>query len=174
MEEESKTPTIENPFAKEVKKATNLENPFARKDVTKDRRTFIQNRPRPVEEKAKEIFKPNFYISQASQRFIAQQIEKQNLNDDELPLVYKMAFIVGKLFRRPVPTMSDVEVAVKIRTLENARMIAAGEVQLDIIRNEVRGLDVMPRKERLEFWRLVAERVVSDYDAETTTEDPSA
>ena len=164
MEEELKTPTIENPFAKE--KPT-IANPFKDKNKDrKDRRTFIQARTRPATDPyaPPKVYRPKFYVSQASQRYVAFEVEKKNLTEDEVPFLYDLAFVIGKVFNRPTPTVSDVETAVKLRTLDNAKKIADGEIELDIIRNEIRTMEVMPKKERILFWRTVAGRVLEEYE----------
>lgn len=142
MSEEQKQPTITNPFGDRAG------------------RVFVPAKRERSEPVVPKLFMPSFYVSQASQRYIIKQIETEKLTANELPLIYQMAQIIGNVFRRPLPTISDIEVAVQIRTVESARQIAQGEKELDIIRHEVQTQSVMPKKERIELWKTVAAQIV--------------
>jgi hypothetical protein len=156
--DEELQPTIANPFAK---RKPGKEAPRVR--------TFIAAR-RPTKETVStttptdKIYQPDFYVSQATQRYITMQVEKNELSNEEVPTIYKLALIISGVFRRNAPTYSDVETAVLFRTIEHTREVAAGEVEFDLVRHEVRTMEVMPKKERLVFWRTVAQRIVEEWD----------
>jgi hypothetical protein len=141
--EEEKQPTIANPFARE--------------------RQFVPA-PKPVREKqVPKMYEPSFYISQASKTYVATQVEKGTITADELETIYKMAHIIGILFKRSAPTYSDIELATKVRTIDHARKLAAGEEQSDLVPYD-KALEVMHRKDRLEFWKTISQQIVVEYD----------
>jgi len=145
---EEQKPTIADPFGDRSGKPTN-------------KRIFIKAPKPPREEKsAVSPPYPNFYISQASKRLIAQQISEKSIVEEELPTIYKLALLISNVFKRDVPTLSDVEIAIKIRTYEEAVRIASGEKELDIIRHELRSQEIMPKKQRIEMWKIVATQIV--------------
>jgi hypothetical protein len=158
-----KEPTISNPFAV----------PSSKESKGKDReprrvRTFIQPRT-PVKEPepppdAPKIYQPKFYVSQASLRYVTISIEKNEITPEEVPTIYKLALIISNIFKRSTPTYSDIETAIKFRNIDNAREVMKGNVEVDIIRHEVNKMEVMPKRERLAFWRAVAERIVDEWD----------
>lgn len=161
--DEDKQPTIANPFAKKPGK-----DPHRVRTFIQPRRAIQQ--PDPPANTIK-IYQPKFYVSQASQRYLTMQIEKKELEIEEVPTIYKLALIISGLFRRTSPTYSDVETAIKFRTIENTQRVAAGEVEIDIVRHEVTKMEVMPKRERLLFWRTVAERIVEEWEKLEKNED---
>jgi hypothetical protein len=85
------------------------------------------------------------------------------LTANELPTIHKIALVVGKALGRSTPTVSDVEIAVNYRTLERIKKIAAGEEVLDNTRHKP-NQEIMNKKERIEFWKLLSQRVIEDYE----------
>ena len=77
--------------------------------------------------------------------------------------MHKLSLLIGKALGRATPTVSDVEIAVMYRTLEHTQKIATGEETIDQIRHTMQQ-EVMPRKDRIEFWKLLAQRIVEDYE----------
>jgi hypothetical protein len=145
MEEEQK-PTLENPFS------------------DRQQRKFV---PPPLfkpEPEPEPLYKPPYYVSHATLNFVAKQIEEGKLTVDELPLVHKLSLIIGKAMGRATPTVSDVEIASVFRSLEHVKKLAAGEETMDLVRHTP-NQEVMPRKERVAFWKLLAQRVLDDYEA---------
>lgn len=159
MEEEERKPTIENPFAPKAK-----ERPFAvPKHIQQQREAAA----------APKLYQPPYFISQASKNFIAKQIENGILTSAELENIFKIANIISGIFKRNIPTYSDIEIAIIFRTIEHARQVASGEIEMDLKRNDTKTLEVMPRKERIKFWQMVAELLVEKYD-QLPSEIPSA
>jgi hypothetical protein len=138
-----------------------IENPFERKKREYTQPPPIMFKPQP---EAPPLYRPPYYVSHATLNYLTKQIESSTLVEDDLPVVHKMALIIGKAMGRATPTVSDVEIAVTLRTIEHTKKIAAGEEILDLVRH-MPNQEVMPRKERVEFWKMLAQRVVDDYEA---------
>jgi hypothetical protein len=138
----------------EEEKKPTLENPFGPRKFTPP--PIVKPEPKPS-------YKPPYYVSQATLNFLAKQIETGALTVDELPIVYKLSLGIGKAMNRATPTVSDVEIAVMFRNLEHTQKIAAGEETVEKLRHTSQQ-EVMPRKERIEFWKLLAQRVVENYE----------
>lgn len=156
MSEEFLETTIANPFANRDPKKTHNKRTF-----TPAKRQPIVTRPVPGAVVIPPVYQPTYYVSQASRNYVALQLQNQTLTNDEVELIYEIALCIGKVFKRPSPTISDIETATRIRTLEYARKIAAGEEQLDIIWNAEK---IMPKNERISFWKTVTERLLTEYD----------
>ncbi len=93
-----------------------------------------------------------------------QQLEKEKITREELPLVYEFAMYVSNIFNRPMPSLSDVEVGVQLRNLDTVNQIAQGTMTLDILRREAVTMEVMPKNERIKLWKRVAEVVIQKYN----------
>jgi len=152
MEEERKT-TIENPFAHKPK-----ERQFVVPKYVQQQRAAAA---------APKLYQPPFFISQASKNFIAKQVENGVLSADELENIFKIAGIIGVIFKRNAPTYSDIEIAITFRTIDHARQVASGEVEIDLKRNDTKTLEVMPRKERIKFWKMVSVLLIEKFDQPT-------
>jgi hypothetical protein len=144
---DEKQPTIANPFEHKVERQF---VPAARREPRKDT--------------ISKLYQPSFYVSYASKDLITAQVEQEKINVDELETIYKISYVVGKIFGRTAPTYSDIKVALTFRTIDYARQVAAGEEQMDIIRHDLNTLEVMNKKDRLLYWKIVAERLITEYD----------
>lgn len=142
MEEQLK-PTIENPFEKKHKSNSP---------------PLLRRQPEPPK-----VYQPPYYVSQATLNFLTKQIESATLTADELPTVHKIALIVGKALGRATPTLSDVQIAAQFRTLEHIQKISTGEESFDIMRH-MPNQEMMPKQARLNFWKMLAQRVIDDYE----------
>ena len=136
-----------------------IENPFEKKQVAPTTTPLMVAKPEP-------LYRPPYFVSQATFNFLSRQIELENLTADELPFIHKISLIIGKILGgRATPTVSDFEAAVQFRTLEYMKKIALGETTVDIQRHTP---DPKPKKERIEFWKLLAQKVIEDYESEST------
>lgn len=164
--------TIENPFAHNT---ASRKRPFAprKRPVDAPKISPDKSTPESIPEKST-LYEPPFYVSHSTKTYVAAQLEKGNLDADELEKIYTMAQVIGRFLSRSIhsdgrkaPTLTDIQLAIKIRTIEYARKLASGEEQLDIVPYD-KALEVMQRKDRLQFWKYVAEQVVAEYDKTTT------
>lgn len=163
-------PTIENPFAEPPRKR----KPAIAKPVFKDQKQAppkLSFRPDELEEEVKD-YHPGYYVSQASKRAVRLLIESGELHSEDLPMMYNIAALVAYLFKRPLPTLSDVEVAAKFKTWEQVEKVAKGEEKIDMVRREIKTMEIAPKGERIKFWQTVAERLLEERaDAAKTSEN---
>lgn len=162
-------PTIENPFAipAKTKAGSSYKSPKQQRAVAKPIMKTSSNKILPLitTQKNETIadYQPGFYVSQASKRFVSLQIDNKVITLEELPTIYEMAFIISNLFGRPSPTLSDVEIAIQYKNMDTVKKIASGEQELDLVRREASSLKIIAKKERLEFWKIVATRLVEEF-----------
>jgi len=157
-------PTIENPFAKKVKRV--FQPPFSL-----DRKTAAsQNKGNPipdtstplVREKVEPEYDPGYFVSTATKRYISGLVTETKITRDELPLIYEFAQLTATIFKRQ-PTISDFELAVQFHDLEGLRDVAQGKEKVTIERKDNTGAPINPR-EATKIWQQVAGRVLDAYE----------
>ena len=107
--------------------------------------------------------RPPFFISVATRYLLEKEIADGNIKKEDLPDLYKLAMLCGKLLGRKVPTMSDFQSGLVIRNIDNARKFASGDQDLDIVIYDNNGT-MLPRKERIEYWRAFSKQLVAELD----------
>ena len=174
MSEELK-PTIENPFADREPKSkstvyasTEANSNANKRNVARPvirNRTFAGPAPSIIEQEPLQAkdYDPGFYVSAASKRFVTSEIDAGRVTAEELPVVYEIALYISNIFNRPLPSLSDVEVAVKMRNVQNVKDIAEGRETLDVLRKEIGPGEVIPKAERIKLWKKVSEVVMEKW-----------
>ena len=154
-------PTIENPFAK-VKRVYKPPFSLDRKTAaTQNKSNPIPDAEAPIKEEPE--YKPSYFVSQATRRYINNLVMEQKLTSEELPLIYEFAQLTATVFKRQ-PTISDFEISVRFRTVEGLREVAEGKDIVKIERKDNTGAPINPR-EAAKIWQQAANKVVELYEA---------
>ena len=109
-------PTLADPFAKTV----------VRKVVPQYKEPL---KPQTDEEKARNFVPSHkYYVNDMMKDMVAQAVVDNELSLDDLPFVYELASLLAHVQRRG-PSPTDLEGAIKIRTIERLEKMAKGEVK---------------------------------------------
>lgn len=102
-----------NPFEKPKKQATlNYKEPPKPLTDEEQARNFVPSR--------------KYFVSDEMKGYVAYCVVNNELTVAELPFIYELAALIALVQHWGAPTITDLEAAVKIRTLERLKNIAAG------------------------------------------------
>ncbi len=92
-----------------------------------------------------------FYLSKASERLLKETNSSQEKVDELLEIALKLSLA----FLRETPTISDVQVAIAIGSLENCKKIAEGLIPLDFSYPHAK--ETLSKPQRILFWKNVCQ-----------------
>ena len=161
-------PTIENPFAttpvkpKTKEELSALNSPKSVPKITL--RTTVPKYSQTIEEEQDlEIFDPGFYLSENSKTLIREYIKNGVISNKELPFIFETSLVISDMFDRMLPTLSDIEAAINLGSLDQIKRIASGEeVMTDISRKET-GHQPITSSQAAAMWKEVASVVAQYY-----------
>ena len=161
MSNEDLQPTIKNPFGDEKTNSRRRTYAPSKSAVLRP----LQPSDSPTENPKPQLnFQTRFYVSLASQRLIQKYVDEGNLTPEELPFIFELSMIAANLFHRSSPSLSDVEIALKFRTIDHMKQVANGESLFDIPRNDPSSGHVLPTKQLAQLWKAVATQMLEEYD----------
>jgi hypothetical protein len=154
--------TPKKALAKPVMKTKAEPEPAKAGMTTAPARTFAGPMSFEVPEETLDDYNPGFYVSVASKRFLNEEIKAGKITRDEIPFLFEISMLACNIFGRPAPSLSDVELAVMMRSVENLTNIVKGTAILDVTSRMT--MQPMSTKDRRTFWQKVAEAVLEKYE----------
>lgn len=143
-------------------------NPFEQSDTSTQRVYASPIQPiHRVPEKTE--YQPDFFISQVSKRNVRNAIEKGHITEAELPVMYNIALHLSSVFKRRAPTLSDIDMAIQIRTEDRLSELAAGTIQIEATPTRISGVQALPKKEQRSLWEKVAQLTLASLSQASST-----
>jgi hypothetical protein len=166
MNNEELQPTIKNPFGDEKTNSRRRTYASSKSAVLRP----LKPSDSPTEETKPQLnFQTGFYVSLSSKRLIQKYVDEDKLTSGELPLIFELSMIAAKLFHRTSPSVSDVEIALKFRTIDHMKQVANDEAPFDLLRNDPTSGHVLPVKQLTQLWKMVATQMLEEYNKKHPT-----